>query len=91
VNEVNLDNLVEHGLTFNAAEAIRNIEVNGQRPFDEVIPKSYVQFRDLCWLCVVLRVMPDSTPTFPHGKWATIQHLEGKRDGEIARIGRELA
>ena len=91
MSEINLDNLVEHGLTFDAAEAIRNIEVDGRRPFDEIIPKSYIQFRDLCWLCVTLSVMPDRASTFPHGKWATIQRLQGKRDAEAGRIGKEVS
>lgn len=32
----------------------------------------------LAWLLAILREMPDDPTLFLHGKWATIQHLEGK-------------
>ena len=33
---------------------------------------------EMAWLWFVLRVTPDNAKTFPHGKWATIQAIEGQ-------------
>ncbi len=37
-----------------------------------------VDLPTMAWLFFVLREMPDSDVRFPHGKWATIQHIEAQ-------------
>jgi hypothetical protein len=32
----------------------------------------------IAWLWFVLREMPDTPERFPHGKWATLQHIESQ-------------
>lgn len=32
----------------------------------------------VCWLTEILKQSDDDEQLFPHGKWATIQHLQGK-------------
>lgn len=32
----------------------------------------------MAWLFFLLRELPDDEKTFPRGKWATIQHIEGQ-------------
>jgi hypothetical protein len=39
----------------------------------------------MAWLVLVLRHLPDSEATFPHGKWATIQSIEAQLD-DAARV-----
>ena len=73
---MNWDSPVEHGLTRTAREAIRRIEGLG---LDELYG-SEMQLAVLCWLCEILPLVPDSEAAFPHGKWATIQVLQGNRD-----------
>jgi hypothetical protein len=40
---------------------------------------------NMAWLFFLLRELPDDEKTFPHGKWATIQHIEGQLE-EIAKV-----
>jgi len=37
-----------------------------------------VNLPEMAWLVLVLKELPDSERTFPRGKWATIQHIEGQ-------------
>lgn len=34
----------------------------------------------MAWILLLLRKMPDDEAVFPHGKWATIQNIEGQLD-----------
>jgi hypothetical protein len=34
----------------------------------------------MAWILLILKKLPDTESTFPHGKWATIQHIEGQLD-----------
>ena len=37
----------------------------------------YMEPEQVAWLTFKLAEVPDSDDTFPHGKWATIQRLQG--------------
>lgn len=37
-----------------------------------------VSMENMAWLWFVCRELPDSEELFPHGKWATVQHIEGQ-------------
>jgi len=34
----------------------------------------------MAWIVLLLRKLPDTEAIFPHGKWATIQAIEGQLD-----------
>ena len=38
----------------------------------------------MAWILLILKKLPDKESIFPHGKWATIQSIEGQLD-EAAR------
>jgi hypothetical protein len=44
--------------------------------YDEWV-KSWMQPQWFAWLLVLLRELPDDADMFTHGKWATIQRMEG--------------
>ena len=44
----------------------------------------------MAWLLLVLRELPDDAARFPHGKWATIQRLEGQLTEAAAYEARRL-
>jgi len=35
----------------------------------------------MAWILLILKKLPDTESIFPHGKWATIQNIEGQLDG----------
>lgn len=39
--------------------------------------KGFMQPEWLAWLTFLLQAEPDTEELFPHGKWATIQQLQG--------------
>lgn len=40
------------------------------------LDNTYLSQVDAAWLFFRLRETPDTSEVFPHGKWASIQHLE---------------
>jgi hypothetical protein len=43
---------------------------------------SWMEPEDAAWLLVLLKMSPDTEQLFPHGKWASIQYLEGLVEAE---------
>lgn len=52
-----------------------------------------VSMENMAWLALVARELPDTERFFPHGKWATIQHIEAQLQRAakctVASLGKE--
>lgn len=52
--------------------------------YDEVI-QTYVDVPTSLFVVEIAKRAEDNSDWFPRGKWATIQHIEGKIDAEISK------
>lgn len=50
-----------------------------------VVSERNVDMQAMAWLAKVLRYVDDDPKIFPHGKWATIQRIEGQVE-EAAKL-----
>jgi len=66
------------------AEALNSLEIIGH------VGRVNVDEQAMAWLTFVLKELPDEARYFPHGKWATIQHIEGTLQRMAAQRAKEI-
>lgn len=49
-----------------------------------------VSMESMAWLALFARNLPDTERYFPHGKWATIQHLQNQLERAATATAKEL-
>ncbi len=57
-----------------SADAFDSLEIVGD------VGRVNVDLSKIAWLVLILTYLPDEADIFPHGKWATIQHLQSQLD-----------
>lgn len=54
-----------------------------------VYPSAYVELPVALFLVEVAKRAPDTMAYFPHGKWATIQAIQGRIEKELDKLKKE--
>ena len=57
--------------TLATAEALDLLHIVAVREINLDLPA-------MSWLALVIEQLPDTPTLFPHGKWATVQHLQNQ-------------